>query len=280
MIPTQKEISIFIVIAFAFSWLTWWGLYVGTTLPIQTTVLIGSFGPSFAGGYMAFRENGWGGVRTLLKRGFEWRMAGKYYAFGLLLIPCLFILAYWLSDANRPLLLSELWLVVPYFFYMLFLGGTIQQEYGWRGYLLDALQLKRTPIQASLFVGATWTIWQLPLFWMMGTRQAELPFWAFAIAILSFTFIITWLYNVTTMNLWTAFLLHTTFNVSFALVPLTEPDHFPVGFLYLMLLLFITAILLVWKTHGQLGYDHLEQLEAVEGSHQPNVTTGRDVGKE
>lgn len=280
MIPTRKEISIFIVIAFGFSWLTWWGLYLWTSLPVQAVVLIGSFGPSMAGGYMAFRENGWNGVQTLLMRGFEWRLAGKYYAFGLLLIPFLFLLAYWLIDASGALLLNQTWLVIPYFFYMLILGGTIQEEYGWRGYLLDALQLNKTPIQASLFVGMTWTTWHIPLFLMTGTGLAAIPFWAYAVAILSFTFIISWLYNVTTMNLWAAFLLHTTFNVSYALVPLIEPGQFPFGFLYLALLLLTTAIVLVWKSHGHLGYDHLEQLEAVEGSHQPNVTAGRDAGKD
>ncbi|TCI43012.1 MULTISPECIES: CPBP family intramembrane glutamic endopeptidase [unclassified Exiguobacterium] len=280
MIPTRKEVITFIVIAFAFSWLSWWGLYTWTSLPILATVLIGSFGPSVAGSYMAFRENGWSGVQTLLKRGFEWRMAGKYYAFGLLLIPFLFVLAYWLTDASGALLLNEPWLVIPYFLYMLFLGGTVQQEYGWRGYLLDALQLNKTPLQASLFVGVVWAVWHIPLFFMTGTGQASLPFWAYAVAILSFTLIISWLYNVTTMNLWAAFLLHTTFNVSYALVPLIEPGQVSIGFLYLTLLLFTTAIVLVWKTHGYLGYDHLEQLEAVEGSHQPNVTLGRDTGKE
>lgn len=280
MIPTRKEIILFIIIAFGFSWFTWWGLYTWTSLPIQVTVLLGAFGPSLSAVYMAFRENGWSGVQTLLKRGFELRLAGRYYAFGLLLIPSLFFLAYWLTDGSGAPLLNEPWLVIPYFLYMLLVGGTLQEEYGWRGYLLDALQLNETPVQASLIVGAVWTIWHIPLFLMAGTGQAGIPFWAYAVALLSFTFIISWLYNATTMNLWAAFLLHTMFNVSFALVPLSKPDEFPIGFLYLTLLLFTTAVVLIWRTHGHLGYDHLEQLEAVEGSHQSTVTPSGDPGKD
>lgn len=280
MIPTKKEIILFLLIAFGFSWLTWWGLYMWTGLPIQVIIVIGAFGPSLAGSYMAFRENGWLGVKTLWKRGFEWRMAGRYYAFGLLFLPSVFLIAYWWSDAEGALLFERLWLVVPTFFYMLFLGGTMQEEYGWRGYLLNACQLKTTPIKASLFVGGIWTVWHTPLFLMEGTGQSLIPFWAYAMAILAFTFIISWLYNVTTMNLWSVFLLHTMFNVSFAFIPLMEPGVFPIGFLHLTLLLVTTAIVLIWRTHGHLGYDHLEQLEAVEGSHQPNVTPEADAGKD
>lgn len=280
MIPTKKEIMLFLFIAFGFSWLAWWGLYVATGLPIQAIVLIGAFGPSLAGSYMALRENGWAGVTTLWKRGFEWRMSGKYYAFGLLFLPLVFLIAHWWSDTGEGLLFERPWLIVPTFFYMLFLGGTIQEEYGWRGYLLDALQLKTTPIKASLFVGSIWTVWHTPIFLMEGTGQSLIPFWAYAMAILAFTFIISWLYNVTTMNLWSVFLLHTMFNVSFALIPLMKPGMFPIGFLHLTLLLVTTAIVLIWRTHGHLGYDHLEQLEAVEGSHQPNVTPEADVGKD
>ncbi|MCT4778314.1 MULTISPECIES: CPBP family intramembrane glutamic endopeptidase [Exiguobacterium] len=280
MIPTKKEIILFLLIAFGFSWLAWWGLYSATGLPIQAIVLIGAFGPSLAGSYMAFRENGWEGVTTLWKRGFEWRMSGKYYAFGLLFLPLVFLISHWWSDTGGGLLFERPWLIVPTFFYMLFLGGTIQEEYGWRGYLLDACQLKTTPIKASLFVGGVWTVWHTPLFLMEGTAQALIPFWAYAMAILAFTFIISWLYNVTTMNLWSVFLLHTMFNVSFALIPLMEPGVFPIGFLHLTLLLVTTAIVLIWQTHGHLGYDHLEQLEAVEGSHQSNVTPKPDAGKD
>lgn len=280
MIPTKKEIILFLLIAFGFSWLTWWGLYMWTGLPIQVIIVIGAFGPSLAGSYMAFRENGWLGVKTLWKRGFEWKMSVRYYAFGLLFLPVLFLIAYWWSDADGASLLERPWLVVPYFLYMLFLGGTIQEEYGWRGYLLDAFQLKVTPVKASLFVGVIWAGWHIPLFFMEGSGQSLIPFWAYGSAILAFTFIISWLYNVTTMNLWSVFLLHTMFNVSFTLVPLIEPGAFPIGFLHLTLLLLTTVIILVWQTHGHLGYDHLEQLEAVEGSHQANVTPHRDAGKD
>lgn len=280
MIPTKREIILFLLIAFGFSWLTWWGLYVRTGLPIQTIVLIGAFGPSLAGSYMAFRENGRRGLTTLWKRGFEWRMTGKSYAFGLLLLPVLFLIAYWWTDAEGALFLERPWLVVPTFIYMLFVGGTIQEEYGWRGYLLDACQLKTTPIKASLFVGVTWAVWHTPLFFMDGTGQALIPFWAYGMALLAFTFIISWLYNVTTMNLWSVFLLHTMFNVSFALIPLLGSEAFPIGFLHLTLLLITTAIVLVWQTHGHLGYDHLEQLEAVEGSHQSSVMAEQDAGKD
>lgn len=280
MIPARRDILLFISIAYVISWVTWYSLYMWTNLSVGVVVLTGAFGPSISGLYMAFRINRWAGMKEMLKRGFEFRMDASYYLLALGLMPFLFLLAYWLSDEKGALLLNKPWLLVPYFIYMLIIGGTIQEEYGWRGYLLDALQLNLSPIKSSLIVGAIWTIWHFPLFFIEGTGQSLLPFWLFAIAILSFTVIISWLYNATTMNLWSTFMIHTMFNVSFALVPLVKPEEFPIGLIYLALLLFITALLLVWRTRGSLGYDHFEQLEAVEGTHQQKVTEVKQRGKE
>ena len=48
------------------------------------------------------------------------------------------------------------------------------EELGWRGYVLDRLQEKRSALVSSLILGVVWSLWHLPLFFVQGSYQAGL----------------------------------------------------------------------------------------------------------
>lgn len=112
------------------------------------------------------------GVTHLFRKSVQFQMIWKTYVIPLLLVPFLFLVAYWWTDRSGALLVREPWWIVPYFLYMLFLGGTVQEEYGWRGYLLDALQSRLPPLLASLSLGVLWSMWHTLLFVMVGLSHA------------------------------------------------------------------------------------------------------------
>lgn len=254
-----SEIIRFITITFGYSWIVWASLYWWTDLPIMAIVIIGAFGPSLSGILTMYRLRGVAGVSHIFQKSIQVKMSWKTYAIPFVLIPFLFLVAYWWTDRSGALIASEPWWIAPYFLYMLFLGGTLQEEYGWRGYLLDALQSRLSPLWASLVVGGIWAIWHTPLFLMAGTGQANLPFWAYGLSVMAYSILISWVYNRSSRNLWSAFLMHTMFNVMFVMVGFDAEQGYPIGLIHLMITLWTAAILVLWKTYGKLNYEPLEE---------------------
>lgn len=272
----NKFILFFLLIAFGYSWVVWMSLYWWTDLPIMAIVILGAFGPSISGFLTMYRLRGGTGVKHLLRKSIQFKMSWKTYAIPFVLIPFLFLVAYWWTDRSGALIVREPWWVVPYFLYMLILGGTLQEEYGWRGYLLDALQSRLAPLWASLTLGVVWTLWHVPLFFMIGTGQRNLPFWAYGLAVMAYTILITWVYNGSSRNLWSAFLMHTMFNVMLVMVGFEAEDGYPIGFIHLTIILWTAAIIVIWKTYGKLNYEPLEEMLPS----YPSVTRRLREGKE
>ena len=255
-----SEIIRFITITFGYSWIVWASLYWWTDLPVMAVVIIGAFGPSLSGILTMYRLRGVAGVKHIFQKSIQVKMSWKTYAIPFVLIPFLFLVAYWWTDRSGALIAREPWWIAPYFLYMFFLGGTLQEEYGWRGYLLDALQSRLSPLLASLVLGGIWAIWHTPLFFMAGTGQANLPFWAYGLSVMAYSILISWVYNRSSRNLWSAFLMHTMFNVMFVMVGFEAEEGYPIGLIHLMITLWTAAILVLWKTYGKLNYEPLEEM--------------------
>jgi hypothetical protein len=102
--------------------------------------------------------------------------------------------------------------------------GPIGEEFGWRGFVLPRLLVWRSPLGASLILGAVHAAWHIPLFFIPGLAQAQVSFPFFVAGVLSIAVIDTWLYLRSDANLLLAILVHLMTNYCGGLL---GPPGFP-----------------------------------------------------
>ncbi|TYL35822.1 CPBP family intramembrane metalloprotease domain-containing protein, partial [Natronococcus pandeyae] len=134
--------------------------------------------------------------------------------------------------------------LLPYAVFMV-IFGPLPEELGWRGYALDGLQARWNALEASLILGFFWAIWHVPMFFMVGTYQAELgvltlTFWEFMIGATITSVLYTWIYNHTGRSILGAILFHFSGNVSGELVP-----HGPTGRLLPAVLTLLVVVVVI-----------------------------------
>ena len=89
---------------------------------------------------------------------------------------------------------------------IMILGGGLE-EIGWRGFLLPKLLLKYSPIKSSLIISIIWSVWHLPLWFIVGSPQQHLNFIPFALSCLASSFVLTFIYTQTN-SIWLCILFH------------------------------------------------------------------------
>lgn len=257
----------FFTLAFFLSWLFWVPAatmsHNTTSFPLGILYLLGGFGPSIAGVFMVYRTRDQDSARDFWQRVFSFRRIGPgWYAFIVLVFPVLVALSllvevlagrnlpffpYLAALAGEPLLV--LWL--PVIALQVLLLGPLSEELGWRGYALDVLQAKWSPLVSSLVVGLFWSVWHLPLFfirdpvnfyyeWGFGTNL----FWLFLLRMTLLSVPMTWVYNSNQRSILSAILFHFAYNFTFSFVyPIPETVH-----LYgtALVLIMVVAIVTIW----------------------------------
>jgi membrane protease YdiL (CAAX protease family) len=88
--------------------------------------------------------------------------------------------------------------------------GAIGEEIGWRGYLLILLVKKYTWLKSSFILGVLWAFWHVVPMSYLGITA----FFIYAVLIMTWTLVITWLYAKSNFNIITAILAHSVFNIS------------------------------------------------------------------
>lgn len=76
------------------------------------------------------------------------------------------------------------------------IGGGFE-EIGWRGYLQPTLQKRWSPFTSTLIVGGIWSIWHLPLWFVVGSNQVSMNFLWFTLIALALSFLMTIIYLYT-----------------------------------------------------------------------------------
>ena len=128
-------------------------------------------GPLLAALVVTPLTGGWPATRALLGRLVQWRAGLRWYALALLLplgvtaAAAVATVALGRAGALADLL-GRLPALVPIFaFNLLFpLSGALGEEPGWRGVALPRLLAARSPLAASLVLGALVAGWHAPLF--------------------------------------------------------------------------------------------------------------------
>lgn len=221
-----RQIIVFFVLTFVLSWSLWLPAARAPD-PASVPALwgLGSFGPSLAGLIVLGLFHGPAGLRGLGRRLVRWRVRPRWYVVALGLPSALAAGVVLLDQTLRGVPLS-LTPVVPaaqipvVFLVILGLGGPLNEELGWRGMALPALQRMLPPWAASLVLGGFWAAWHLPLFWIPGASQAGLPIAPILAQIVALSILFTWLYNRTHGSLLLALLFHAALNATGAVLPL------------------------------------------------------------
>jgi membrane protease YdiL (CAAX protease family) len=94
----------------------------------------------------------------------------------------------------------------PLFF---FLGGAV--DIGWRCLLQPYLEKKMPFILSIVLVGIIWSVWHLPLFFIVGTTQYSETFIYFAISTTGLAFVLAVIYRLSG-SVWLCILFHCATN--------------------------------------------------------------------
>lgn len=115
-----------------------------------------------------------------------------------------FIVVYFFKD--KYILLTYPLVFLTWITPVMIFGGGLE-EIGWRGFLLPKLLSKYSPLKSSLVIGVIWSLWHLPLWFVVGSPQQNLDFLPFALSCLASSFILTYIY-VETDSIWLCILFH------------------------------------------------------------------------
>lgn len=209
-----RPVASFFALALALSWALWVPTIAFAPPGVATLgVVVGSFGPAVAG-LLVTRALG-DDVRRWVTGMVRWRRPLREYllafagppAVGAVVVGVLLAAGGSLTLARLP----PLYLLPVTFLFVLLVGGG-NEEPGWRGFALPRLQATTDPLTASLAIGAVWAVWHAPLYLLEGGMYHGRSFGWFAVAVLAFAVLFTWLYNAVEGSVLLCMVAHASVN--------------------------------------------------------------------
>lgn len=211
----KSKIREFVLLTFCISWLCWGVIIIANqfgflqygTFLSMILFLIGGNGAPIAS-YILFKK--WGeidGFKAFLKRNFNFKSSVKNYGLVLFLLLVHFIIPITLASTNRKIPIYYGLLMIP----MNVIGGGLE-EIGWRGILQPYLERVMSSFsKATIIVAVIWSIWHLPLWFIVGTYQSTIRFLMFSIAVFGMSFSLAAI-RKTTHNVFLCILFHSCIN--------------------------------------------------------------------
>jgi membrane protease YdiL (CAAX protease family) len=254
---SSKNILVFVLIAYAFSWLFWvpealmaQNIWIAPESVKNLLALnLGAWGPLVGAIVTTFIYQKGSGVKELLKRGFMVRL-GKWWWIILLTFPVLIggslALSILLGNPAPEFeaLAQPIGLPIA-LVWIFFRGGPLQEEFGWRGYAFENLRNKYDALMAAIIVGLMWGLWHLPLFFVpRADDYYNRPLWGLLLTTLLVGIILAWFYVNTKGSIFAAMLGHAMFNWSNWVFPALKSDS---AALILFGLYFIFVVYIVWR---------------------------------
>lgn len=205
----------FFILALALSWAAWIPLFLTISSATSVVMIPGAFGPALAAVVVTWLRGEL--VRGWLVDGLGWHIGKQWYlvALGLplglaLVLGAGLVVMTGRFEATRVVQAA---ILSPVMLLFLTLLGGGQEEFGWRGFALPALQDRFTILAASITIGLVWAVWHLPAFIF------EIPgytgsFALYALLVIGISIIFTWLYNSLDGSALLAMLLHGGINAA------------------------------------------------------------------
>ncbi|AXG10583.1 type II CAAX endopeptidase family protein [Haloplanus rubicundus] len=262
----------FFVVTYAITWAFWLPAIVFdvsfSTVEGVALLVAGLAGPGLGGigfTYLVYDDRGradfWIRLRSLRRVGLKWVLVIAAVPLALSLLAAgvdrLFggVGATWAEGvvgfAANPLT------ILPTLFFVTL--PPFLEELGWRGYVLDRLQLRWSALGSGVILGVAWSLWHLPLFFVADTYQSGLgvgtpEFWLFFVSVVPLSMALSWVYNNTSRSILAAILLHSSANFSGEIVAITpRADVYNVG----LWVLFAVVIVAIWGGKTLAGADEV-----------------------
>ena len=232
----RREAAVYLAATFATTWIIWLGAYAASipayALPLSTDWLVrlGTAVPSLVGLILTYKYDGTQGSKALLRSLACRKASPAWWIYATVLFPLVLLVSSVIFAAAGGILPPAqfpLWFIPLAFLYILVCMGPLGEELGWRGFLLGRLITRRGLVQAGGLLGAIWSAWHIPLFFIPGTIQHELAKMGFALAApgyfiytLCISLLLAVLYDRTKGNLLLCVIFHTVCNLSLGTVPL------------------------------------------------------------
>ncbi len=257
MTTPERPAAIWMFFALTFGWT--WGLWAVVLLIGDDTsrwssalFLISAFGPGIAAAATVLAFEGRTGLHGWLGRCLTWRLGWRWYALALLAPPFLMLVALGIHVAPGGIIpdstvQGSALIVVAKFALVIVLGGPLGEEFGWRGFALPALTIRLGWRWAAIGIGVVWGIWHLPLFWMPGTAQSDLPMGLFLASTVALSVLFARLSVNTGFSVLPAILLHGSINWSSMVVPVMPNGGDGRPYTIVMILLILVAAVMIVK---------------------------------
>lgn len=227
----------FFLVTFIWSWIFWIFLALASQdiIQIPSNVLpkaiipisiIGAFGPLVGALYSIHK--GKGHMISYLRKFTDFRLGWRAYIFPVLIFGISTFTAWFLpelfGEKRLNMLLPSIWVFIPWLIIMVFLGGG-QEEFGWRGYALPILEKKYGLWGANIVLGIIWGFWHLPLWFITGTNQTYMNFGGFVLISIGYSFIFSWIKNISGDKLFTGLYVHGMANAIIPIFPIFSMQH-------------------------------------------------------
>lgn len=244
--------AIFTFFALTFGWT--WALWAISSLiqPLAPRLstglfLVSAFGPSFAAFAVLVVFDGIVGLRRWFGQCFRWRVGGRWYAVALLSPPLIMLGALTIAAALGEAILTSpvaghIFMAMAQFPMIMLLGGPLGEEFGWRGFALPALTPKMGWRVTSLVIGIVWGAWHVPLFFMSGTAQADLPMALFLASTVALSVVFARLSLNAGLSVIPAILLHSAINWWSMVLPIMPGEGDGHAYSLVMVIVIVIAL--------------------------------------
>jgi membrane protease YdiL (CAAX protease family) len=245
----------FFIINFAWTWFFWLGpsWLAGLGAPFLSNALcpaagiIASFGPGIGAMISLLLTEGKGECKKFLKSFFSLNFGWKVWASILLVLGGSSFLAWFVPElfgaARPPQMLPSLAVFPLYFLLMVFLAGG-QEEIGWRAYIMPRLEKKFGLLLGSGMLGIIWAIWHIPLWFMPGTNQIYMNYFAFMLGCVGLSYFFSWVVAASGKRNFSSLIAHGAMNAFMLLFPPISitPDAVQPRFWLSQILIFVIGV--------------------------------------
>ena len=264
--PTRREVRAwrafagYSIVAFAWTWVIWWGSVIATTysigIPPGLAVFLGGAGP-LLGALFVLRGFGRTHQEDFLRRVWDPRLVTWVWWLAMVSVAISPVLVAYLvtAAAGRPPAAEVALSFGTVTFAVGFgLAAGVVEEPGWRGVARDLLQSRVKPALGAVILGVLWALWHLPLFFIEGTYQHALGFlttrfWFFNLSLALLSVLYVWLCNGSRGSILIVVFAHAGTNIAGSLIPQDAVTD-----MIRSLVLLLAVIAVVWLTRGNLHY--------------------------